>query len=400
MDIDSDTVLTTLRDEVELKDADLAAQFYTLEDYYERKLWYQLSEVLKNQIYKNDNSKSIRLKLLDNFILGFSEKINQLQLVEFLVLSLTETTAHDSLEYLSNLKQKIMKLGEKKSHSSGDEDINDYEVIQALIYLDNILAKVKLELGFVDEVSNMIDQSQEKIDNLTSSVDLRVNASFYYVKAQFMKLKGDFNSFYHNSLLFLSCVPVLEDLEDKESLVQDISISGLLGDKIYNFGEIIMHDIFKYLKNEWLKQLVLALNGGDLKKFNELISQKDQVQQFGDIASRIEFLKQKVCIMAFVELVFNKPTTNRCIKYSEILASIPILKTASEIEYLVMKSLSLKLIKGTINQVSEEVEVTWIHPRTMTLEQISGMKKKLEIWNEKVSSLAAYMGNNGGELLA
>ena len=403
MDIDSNTILATLRDEVELQDAELAAQFYILEDYYERKLWYQLSEVLKNDIYKNENSKSIRLRLFDRFILSFSEKINQLQLCEFLVLSLNDNssiTPQESSEYLTNLKERIHKLGEKKSHSSGDEDINDFEIIQSLIYLDNIIAKVKLELGFIDEVSNIIDSNENKIDNLTSTVDLRVNSSYYYIKSQLMKYKGDFNSFYHNCLLFLSYIPNLNELNNKESIVKDIAISGILGDKIYNFGEIIMHEIFQYLNNEWLKELVLSLNSGNLKKFEELINNDKEIKQLPDIINKIDFLKQKVCIMAFIELVFNKPTNNRCIKYEEILSNIPILNNEDrEIEKLVMKSLSLKLIKGTINQVNKEVEITWMQPRTMTIEQITSMRDKMEIWKEKVSSLSDYMGNNGSELL-
>ena len=400
MAVDAETVLATLRDEVETKDAELAAQFYTLEDYYERKLWYQLSEVLKHQIYANDHSKSIRLKLFDNFILTFSDKINQLQLVEFLTLSLVDSSAHDSLEYLTNLKTKIIKEMDSRTHGAGVDDINDYEIIQALLYLEDELARVKLELGFIDEASAIIDQSEKKIEQLTSSVDLRVYSSLYFVKAQLMKLRGDFNAFYYNSLLFLACIPDLNKLADKEQIVHDIAISGLLGDKIFNFGEVIMHEIFNYLQSAWLKGLVLSLNNGDLKSFNELIGQTAQLQELPDIANRVEFLKQKVCVMAFIELVFNKPTTSRCISYTEILEQIPLLKNGHEIEHLVMRCLRLGLMRGLINQVDENVEVSWIHPRTMTHAQVESMRAKMALWNEKVGALTEYMGGCGGEVLA
>lgn len=399
MSIDTETVLTTLREQVEEKDADLAAYFYTLEDYNERKLWYQLCEVLKRNIYSNPNSKDIRLKLYDNFISTFKDKINQLQLVEFLVISLLDNKPEDSLEYLSNLKQDLLKLKEKQSNNYGENDISDFEITQALIYLDNELAKVKLQLGFIDEATSMIDASQEKIDKLNISVDNRVNASFYYIKAQLMKMKGDFNLFYYNSLLFLACISNLEDLDNKESIVNDICISALLGDKIYNFGEIIMHDIFKYLSNNWLKELLLSLNDGDLTQFNKLISNSEEINKISDISNRVDFLKQKMCIMTFIELVFNKPTTSRCIRYDEIIKQIPLLSSGDEIEHLIMRCLSLGLIKGLINQVEGNVEISWIQPRTMTLSQIKNMKTKMEIWNEKVSVLNNYMGQAGGELL-
>lgn len=399
MEIDSETVLVTLREEVESKDADLAAHFYTLEDYYERKLWYQLSELLKKEIYRNPNSRAIRLKLYDNFISSFSDKVNQLQLVEFLIISLADSSPENALEYLTNLKQTLLKRGEKKSSNFADQDMNDYEIIQALLYLENELAKVKLQLGFIDEATTIIEQSQEKLDNLSVSADNRVNASFYYIKAQLVKRKGDFNLFYYNSLLFLACIPDIDDLEDKENVVRDICISGLLGDKIYNFGEIIMHDIFKYLSDEWLKELLLSLNNGDLTSFNKLIANKTEIERIPEVSNRVEFLKQKMCIMAFVELVFNKPTTSRCIQYSEILQKIPLLVNGNEIEHLIMRCLSLGLIKGLINQVEENVEVSCFQPRTMTLAQIKGMKAKMELWSDKVSVLNKYMGQAGGEIL-
>lgn len=221
--------------------------------------------------------------------MSFGDKINQLQLVDFLVISLKDSTPQDSYEYLNNLKQRVLKLGETKSHNTGDDDINDYEIIQALIYLDNELAKVKLDLGFVDEAVSIIDESEKKIDSLNVSVDNRVNASFYLVRAKLMKGKGDFNSFYYNSLLFLSCIPELEELQDKQLIVQDICISGLLGDKVFNFGEIIMHDIFQYLNDNWLKELLLSLNNGDLNTFNKLIANTDALGQYKDIESRLDF---------------------------------------------------------------------------------------------------------------
>lgn len=398
---DAGTVLTTLRELVEEKDAELAGSLYTLEDYYERKLWYQLSDLLKREVYKNPNSKSIQLKLYDNFIRTFSRKINQLQLVEFLVLSIEDLPPLEGLEYLTNLKSDIQALDETKNRKGGasiDVDINDYEITQALLYLQNEIATYKLQLGLYDEASSIVDENEVKIDNLSYSVDNRVNSSFYKAKALLTKFKGDYNSFYYNSLLFLSCIENIEDLNNKDKIVEDICVSGLLGDKIYNFGEIIMHEIFNYLKNDWLKDLILCLNEGNLGKFNKLIETKTELNKFTDILNKIDFLKQKICIMAFIELVFSKPTTNRNIKYEEILNKIELLETESEVEYLIMKCLSLGLIKGLINGVGQSIEVNWIQPHTMTTKQIENMKDRMEVWQKKVSGMQEYMAQCGGDL--
>ncbi|KAH3670715.1 hypothetical protein OGAPHI_001230 [Ogataea philodendri] len=396
MDSDPLTVLITLREEIEsAENAELVGVMYQLEDFYERKLWFQLTELLSQQFYKNPNSQPIRLKLFENFILKFNDKINQLKLIEFLLLSIQESELPESLEYLLNLKQLIK--NRKNIKKTDDDDIADIDILQALLFLEIEIAGVKLKLGFVDEASAIIDECSKKIETINWSLDNRINASYYFTNASLMKLKGDYTAVYYNSLLFLACIDDLENLTNKQEIVRDISVSALLGDKIYNFGEIIMHDIFKYLTIPWLKQLLLSLNSGDLKSFESVVTGKE-IQQVAELASNVNFLKQKMCIMSLIELIFNRPTKNRVFKYDDIRAHVPFLKDHNEVENLIIKCFSLQLIKGLINEVDSEVEVTWIQPRTMTVEQIQAMKGQLETWTSKVADLNEYMAVSGKEL--
>lgn len=395
MQFDNTGILVQLREELETTQPELSAVFYELEDLYERKLWFQLCETLSEYIYKEAESKPIRLRLYESFISEFSDRINQLQNVEFLVQSLGDVKGIDSIEYLTAAKNKITLLGEKRSQRSSNDLGNkfDIEIQQALIQVDLELAKIKIELGFVDETSSIIDSCDKAIDNLTGSIDPRVNSSLYSAKAQLSKIRGDFNTFYYNSLLFLACVNDLETLENKAEIVKDICISGVLGDKIYNFGEIIMHDIMKYLEVGWLKELLLALNSGDLKMYEEVLKNVKDVEQIQD---NLPFLNQKMCIMGFIELVFN--SNKKTFSYSEVIKTIPLLESPSEVEHLVMKSLSLGLIKGSISQVDGTVEVSWIQPRTMTQAQIAATRGKLSSWAQRTSQVLSYMGEAGSEV--
>jgi 26S proteasome regulatory subunit N9 len=51
--------------------------------------------------------------------------------------------------------------------------------------------------------------------------------------------------YYRNSLLYLACVDVEEDKSPQERLsrAHDLTISALLGDTIYNFGELVEHKV-------------------------------------------------------------------------------------------------------------------------------------------------------------
>ena len=41
-----------------------------------------------------------------------------------------------------------------------------------------------------------------------------------------------------------------------------------------------------------------------------------------------------------------------------------------KVELLVMKALSLKLVKGTIDQVEQFVQMNWVQPRVLDKEQV------------------------------
>lgn len=394
-DTDPLSCLRALRAKIEpTNDAELIGAFYEMEDLYDRKLWYQLSELLSKMVYKNENSRPIRLRLFEKFITSFANKINQLKLVQFMILSLEDSTPSDSLKHLDELKDRITEYGKSESKQAVEDDINDNEVIQALIFVEIESARVKIAMDQTDEAVAMMDECQKKIDNLTGSVDNRVNASYYRTNSQLMKINGDYSSYYYSSLLFLACIDNLDDLENRPAIVRQICVSGLLGERIYNFGEIIMHQIFNDLQEAWLKELVISLNNGDLTTFQKVINSSD-INSIPEIASHRSFLEQKMCIMAFIEIIFSKPTNNKNVQYSQLLKQIPLLKSDDDVERMVMKCLGLGLIKGHIDQVHSSVEITWIQPHTMTMDQIVNMKRKMTYWSDRVQQLDGYMNESG-----
>jgi len=53
--------------------------------------------------------------------------------------------------------------------------------------------------------------------------------------------KAEYAPYYKHSLLYLACVDVEKDMSPEERLsrAHDLGISALLGDTIYNFGELV-----------------------------------------------------------------------------------------------------------------------------------------------------------------
>ena len=78
--MDPEKIQQFLDQQREAAPEELQQDFLNLEDFWDRKLWHQLTDLLVN-FFNNPSSASQRLPLFKNFILGFSEKINQLKLV-------------------------------------------------------------------------------------------------------------------------------------------------------------------------------------------------------------------------------------------------------------------------------------------------------------------------------
>ncbi|CAG8617789.1 11495_t:CDS:2 [Acaulospora morrowiae] len=360
--------------------AELQEYLNTFEDLYDRKLWHQLTLKIE-EFFAIPASGPFQIQLFQNFISDWENKMNKLKLVTLGLSVMKQFSGYnEALAFLTSLVGKV--------------DTPDSR--EAYVHAVMETAYIKLMLNDLDGTKSAIDEC-EKILEKFDSVETAIHASFYRVCADFYKAKAEYTEYYKNALLYLACIQ-LEDLtsEEKVERAYDLAISALLGDTIYNFGELLMHPILDALSNtphEWLKNLLFAFNAGDIGKFEMLAVNFTQQALLQDT---IAFLRQKICLMSLIEAVFKRSSDNRTIPFADIAAEtrLPI----DEVEYLVMKALSLKLVRGSIDQVDEKVVVTWVQPRVLDKNQIDGMRQRLQEWNETVKKTAMFVENETPEL--
>lgn len=82
--------------------------------------------------------------------------------------------------------------------------------------------------------------------------------------------------------------------------------------------------------------------------------------------------------MAFIELAFNLPKNNRVVSFKKLANVCEI--ELEHVEFMVMKASSLNLVKVQINQISQEVLITWVAPKVLENEKIGVMLNKIEEW--------------------
>lgn len=190
--------------------------------------------------------------------------------------------------------------------------------------------------------------------------------------------------------MYLACVNVADlSLQEQQERAYNLAVAALLGETIYNFGELLLHPILDSLSNTehtWLRDLLFAFNAGNLTRFHGLsghLSKQPLLQQ------QSKFLREKICLSALTEAVFRRPPHDRALSFATILEETRVYP--EEVEHLLMKALSLGLVRGSIDQVAEVARISWVQPKVLDKAQIENMKQRLMEWDGSVNKLGNWM---------
>lgn len=131
--------------------------------------------------------------------------------------------------------------------------------------------------------------------------------------------------------MFLSYTPTVEISEEEQYiLATDMALAALVGDNIYNFGEVVQTPVLHVLQgtqNAWLHELVNALHHGNISDFNRIVdSNRDSYFQQPSLGNKHDIVKQKVALLSLMNMVFERPSHDRTIAFVDIAgrALIPI----------------------------------------------------------------------------
>ncbi|CAH0390189.1 unnamed protein product [Bemisia tabaci] len=362
-------------------DEALLKEWNDIEEMYNKKLWHQLTLKLLNIVkYPSLQKNEELLSLYNNFIQIIETRINPLALVEMLVEVVKQFK--DPKEAIALLEATETKVKHKQ------EAVILCQILEGQIKLEK-LNDQEATLKQIEE----IDKLMNELDGVTS-----VHARYYLLASQVYRLQGKFAEYYQSALKYLGCIE-LSDLSAKEQVQHGflLGLAALLGESIYNLGELLAHPILDSLKstpNWWLVELLYAFNAGDIAKFEKM---KPKWSSIPDIATQEIKLRQKISLLCLMEMAFKKPSNNRRLTFNEIAAESKL--PLSDVEHLVMKALSLGLIKGSIDQVASIVNITWVQPRVLDKSQLANMIQRLDVWCKDVKSMEHLMENKAQDIL-
>ncbi|KAF5251923.1 hypothetical protein FANTH_3105 [Fusarium anthophilum] len=351
------------------------------ENFWERKLWHQLTDALV-EFFSHPESAPQRLPFYRVFILKFADKINQLKLVDLALKAATECEDEQRLSFLQSVAKKV-----------DNENSQD-----AYVYALVAVAQAKLDLEELDSARKDLDTAERILDSF-DSVENVVHAAFYDANAIYYQRKMDFSNYYRTALLYLACIDLSAMTpEERHKRAYHLSIAALVSTSIYNFGELLLHPILDVLaksEHAWMRDLLFAFNRGDLDAYDQL---SDRVESNKLLKNNATHLRQKIYLSALTEAVFRRPPHDRTLTFATIAQETKV--RPEEIEHLIMKALSLGLLRGTIDQVDGVAQITWVQPKVLDMKQIAAMRQRLLDWDSSVNQLGNWIESAGKDVWA
>jgi 26S proteasome regulatory subunit N9 len=379
-----------------MSDPELCAVYRQLSELFSRKLLHQLTVTVLDLVSSSSSSSSSsrHLELYERVVLACDSKLNQLSLARIashVASSCSSPTMEEGQQILNKLLEKRARLG------SG-----------ATLFLESKLVLIALRNNSKDE-----EQQHQTYENVNATLqrgakllaemeaggtDLIVYSAYYEAATAYRKLVGPPEAFYKEALLYLHYTPMEAILEEERyTLATDLSLAALTGDGIFNFGEItttnapLLHALIG-TPNAWLIELLRCFAMGDVVAFSQVMSSMQQNTTAAShpvLSARAHVVQEKITLLSLVHMIFERPSSERTLSFDDISERTKITKI--NVELLLMRALSLGLIKGTMDQVDETIIVSWIMPRVLEPMQLKELAGRFGEWAIKVSQAKSYL---------
>lgn len=253
--------------------------------------------------------------------------------------------------------------------------------------------------GNIELAKTELAQSKKLQDEYPGIMETVVYSKYHLVSLCLFKATDQASKYFASAMLYLTYTPLDSiPIDEASALAVDVGLAALHGDNIYNFGELLQHPILNVLSStshKWVADMLLAFNSGNLATYEAIFLANSSSNS--NLAAKQAFLAQKARVMCLMESVFALPSSARIISFSEI-ASICKLNV-NQVELLVMKAFSLKVLRGSIDQLQQTVRFTWVQPRVLDNAQTARLRSRLATWGEEVSGIATKLEQQAPELI-
>jgi len=266
----------------------------------------------------------------------------------------------------------------------GDGDDNEDDGEEQFANTPFKIAKSKL-----DEIEVEMEQSVRACPPLIYSRYHYVCSKVWASQENGKELPSDVwwtAKFYQHAMSYLGYT-ALDQIDDPQKWAKDIALAALAAPDFYDFGQLSLHPIIKSLEGteeEWVLDVVRAYIAANVNAYNDVMSKHGANIKANNVlqTARPGILEEKIKLLSLVRLAFDKTSFERIISFQEIERVTQCKLDA--VEYLIMKAMSLELIKGVVDEIDGNVQVTWVKPAILDLDQMMAINEKIKSWIAKI----------------
>jgi 26S proteasome regulatory subunit N9 len=403
---------------------DMAEPYYDkMVSYCQAKLWHQLTLlVLEFFAAKNTlrvvaaadgttSSSNTFFGVYNHIVLKVAAKLNPLALarmaaeVSYLSLDpqvlpggvVTESAMENSKKLLQDLLPKTEQPATLYLQSKlALLQMKDATTADAVAELPTIYSTIKSNATLLHQL--MMPDTPEAI---------MVHSAHYQMSMTYFKLMGPPEAFYEQAIRYLNYYqpdltsPVAQ--QEQHQLAVDLCLAALVGEGVYNLGQVVTNPILKCLANtpeHWLVDLLSACSMGSVAEFKACVNTKypTQIASQPALVNMGTQMQEKMTLLALVQMVFERPSSERTLPFEDIGARLDI--PIEQVEWVIMRAFSVKLMEGSMDQVEGIVHVTWILPRVLDATQLSDLATRFGEWGTNVSATKHYMQQQNPALTA
>jgi 26S proteasome regulatory subunit N9 len=363
----------------------LKSLFDEIDSNLNQHLWYQLSEniIVLSQNPEMQQSKDL-IEFYNGVVFFIEPTLNAMKYLEYVqnMIQNYKDNIAEALTFLENIEN-------KHKDFKGEEKIF-VKIIKGFCYLD---------LNKMFELEEIVKSTEVDFSG-KFEIEPSLYAQYYKLSTLFYEKKKDYDNFYSNAFQYLAYETKISD-EEKLDLCYKMCSAMLIGEKLYNFEELIEKDFFKLMKGskyDWISNLILSFNSAKVDQFLSMVDQnKKNIEENEILKGKSDLLPIKIRIAALLELIFQKNKSERVISFDEICKVC--MTEEDKIEYISMKALSHGLIKGYIDQADRKLFVNWVQPKFLGKEKIGILKDRMNAWIEKAQKVLGDLQENGAGLL-
>lgn len=382
----TDKAVQNYLDEIRSQYPQYAEAVEGFEGMWKRKLWHQLTDAMDEFFLQGNMSEPGRMvSFYDNFVKSFATRLNKLRLAQI-------------VRRVSENYQDVLAC--KEFVEGVIEMVKDTE--EAVLYLRTRLASVAQAQEDFKNCKFIIDDVREKLDGIPDA-DPVVHSALARVAMEYHRTKGTPTQYYRNALLFLHNTPADKLTEgERNAVAYEMSIAACVGPDIYNFGELLVHPTISTLEggdHDWLYKMLVAFNQGSIDQYQGIIdAHANTLKAMPAMVANEHILTEKITICALLELIFSRAADERRFSYEEIAAATR--RQLKEVDHVLMKGMSLGLIRGVIDEVDQVVDINWVKPRMLQSSQLVVLQSRLGTWAAAVSETIKFVESNATELVA